>query len=288
MVKNGLQIQRILDVSNIFMSKVSIIGCGWLGLPLAVFLNEKGFEIKGSTTSKGKLETLEGLNIQGFLIRANEVLEGIALDVFFDSEVLIINIPPRRRRPDVETRHFTEIKNIIDTAIRGNVKKVIFCSSTGVYPDLNQIVTEETPCDPSTGSAKALLKIENYLKSKTSLQSTILRFSGLVGGDRKAGRFLAGKKEVANGDAPVNLVHRKDCIQIIYEILKQEAWNDVFNVCADKHPLRKDFYIQQAIKLDLKPPSFKTDEKGLFKIVSNEKLKRQLAYNFTFPDPSDF
>ena len=36
--------------------KISILGCGWLGLPLAKSLLAKGYKIKGSTTSESKLE----------------------------------------------------------------------------------------------------------------------------------------------------------------------------------------------------------------------------------------
>ena len=133
------------------------------------------------------------------------------------------------------------------------------------------------------------MAIENWLQTQTDLNVTILRFSGLVGGDRKAGRFLAGKKNVPNGTRPVNLIHRKDCIRIIFEILRQERWQEVFNAAADGHPSRQEFYIHQALKLNLQPPSFATpDEKLEGKIISNVKLKEMLGYTFQYPDPMEF
>mgnify|MGYP003615968040 CR=1 FL=1 len=39
--------------------KISILGCGWLGFPLAQKLIETGYEVKGSTTSESKLEALK-------------------------------------------------------------------------------------------------------------------------------------------------------------------------------------------------------------------------------------
>ncbi|MFT5167836.1 MAG: nucleoside-diphosphate-sugar epimerase [Saprospiraceae bacterium] len=265
---------------NTSRRKISIIGCGWLGLPLGAFLVEKGFDIKGSTTSEDKLPILADLNIQPFLIKAGDKLEGENLPDFFDTDILIINIPPRRRRTDVETRHFAEVKNIIDAAVEGSIQKVIFCSSTGIYADENKIVFETDSPNPQTDSTRALVEIENYLLSKNSLQSTILRFSGLIGGDRKAGRFLAGKKNIPNGMAPVNLVHREDCIRVIYEIIRQNIWNEFFNVCADEHPTRKDFYTQQALKQGFELPEFLEEDKAVFKIVSNQKLKARLGYVF--------
>jgi len=269
-------------------TKVSIIGCGWLGFPLAKFLVEKDFEVKGSTTSENKLILLKDAGIHPFLIKAEEELIGEKLEEFFDSEILIINIPPRRRRPDVERIHFLEIKNIFDAAQKGSVQKIIFCSSTGVYSNTNTKVSEADIPIPSTDSTKALFKIENHLQSHTNFKNTILRFSGLVGGERKAGRFLAGKQNVANGNAPVNLVHRQDCIQVIHEVIHQEVWNEVLNVCADEHPLRKDFYTQQARKQGLQAPSFLENDEPIFKIISNERLKERLGYSFIFPDPEMF
>ena len=39
--------------------KIAVLGCGWLGLPLAKKLHSIGHTIKGSTTTKEKLLRLE-------------------------------------------------------------------------------------------------------------------------------------------------------------------------------------------------------------------------------------
>ena len=41
------------------MKRVSVLGCGWLGKPLAISLLDEGYSVKGSTTSEDKLELLE-------------------------------------------------------------------------------------------------------------------------------------------------------------------------------------------------------------------------------------
>ena len=38
--------------------KVSVLGCGWYGLALAKKLISLGYDVKGSTTSEAKLDTL--------------------------------------------------------------------------------------------------------------------------------------------------------------------------------------------------------------------------------------
>jgi UDP-N-acetyl-D-mannosaminuronate dehydrogenase len=56
------------------MTQISILGCGWLGLPLAKALLENGFSVNGSTTSVEKLSVLENLGIQPYLIALSPTL----------------------------------------------------------------------------------------------------------------------------------------------------------------------------------------------------------------------
>ncbi len=267
---------------------ISIIGCGWLGLPLGAFLVEKGFDVKGSTTRREKILILKENGILPFLIKAGQFLEGENIDSFFQSEILIINIPPGRRNPNVENTHPKEIQNIVEKAAEGIVKKIIFVSSTGVYGDSNSIVNEKDKPNPASSTGKALVQIEDFLQSDNRFKTTILRMAGLVGGDRKAGRFLAGKQNVQNGTAPVNLVHRDDCIRVINQIIDLELWGDLFNVCSDQHPTREEFYIHQARKQGFEAPQFAKNSEPSFKIISNEKLKKKLNYTFLHPDPMQF
>ena len=52
----------------VVMKNVSILGCGWFGKPLAVSLLNDGFLVKGSTTSEIKIQELETLGIESYLI----------------------------------------------------------------------------------------------------------------------------------------------------------------------------------------------------------------------------
>lgn len=270
------------------LKKISIIGCGWLGLPLGRSLVKAGYTVKGSTTTESKLERLEQAGIQPYLIKLEETVAGEVRD-FFQTDLLLINIPPGRRREDVARRYPAEIRMLMDRALAEGVKRVIFVSSTGVYANVNEEVTEEETRLAEKGSGGALVSCEQYLQSLLKEELTILRLAGLVGGDRKAGRFLAGKQQVSNGDAPVNMVHRDDCIAVIKKIVDSQILGQVFNVCADEHPTRKDFYTSQALKNGFEPPGFAEGEEDLsYKIVSNQKLKSLLDYRFLHPDPMEF
>ena len=148
------------------------------------------------------------------------------IDSFLNSDVLILNIPPGRRDPNVGEAFPAKIMRLLDAVDDSPLKHILFVSSTSVYDGSEGRVTEDTPLSAQGGSGHALIAAERLLADAVPTLTTI-RFSGLVGGDRHPGRFLAGRKEVPNPGHPVNLIHQADCVEIMYEILKQEKWGNV-------------------------------------------------------------
>ena len=123
------------------MKQISILGCGWLGMPLAKSLLEKGFSVKGSTTSLEKISALESNGIQPFQIELSEIEIKGEIDSFLkNSEILIIDIPPKLRGVSIEN-FVKKIQNLIPFIEKYKIKKVLFISSTSVYSDKNKIIT---------------------------------------------------------------------------------------------------------------------------------------------------
>ncbi|WP_309609188.1 SDR family NAD(P)-dependent oxidoreductase, partial [Flavobacterium sp.] len=255
-------------------------GCGWLGFPLAKAFILDGFSIKGSTTSEDKLLILKNNNINPYLISLNENEIIGNIDGFLNnSEILIIDIPPKLRGNSKEN-FVSKIKNLISFVEKSSVKKVLFVSSTSVYGDNNSVVTEETIPNPDTESGKQLWQVEKLLQSNKNFETTILRFGGLIGNDRHPIKYMAGRENLENPDAPVNLIHQNDCIGIIKKIIETEIWNDTFNAVHPFHPTRKDYYTQKAKALQLTIPTFNLDSKIGGKIISSHKIEQQLNYTF--------
>jgi nucleoside-diphosphate-sugar epimerase len=266
--------------------KISILGCGWLGFPLAKKLIETGYEVKGSTTSESKLDVLQSHKIEPFLIRLEEnQIIGTISEFLTDSEILIIDIPPGLRKITEATSEKTfvnKINTLLPFIESSTIEKVIFISSTSVYSesDLIPTVTEESILHPDTESGKQLVDVENLLRNNSNFQTTIIRFGGLIGEDRNIVKMLTGKTNVANPEAPINLIHQEDCIGIISEIVKQNCWQETFNAVAPNHPSRKNYYTKKAKQLHLIAPLFTENETNIGKIISSEKLEKLLGYKF--------
>jgi nucleoside-diphosphate-sugar epimerase len=275
------------------MKTIAILGCGWLGLPLAKSLLSKGYEVKGSTTSESKLDVLKNAGILPFQIQleAYQII-GTIEDFLKEIDVLIIDIPPGLRREISSLEEMTfvnKIRTIIPFIEKSGIKNVIFVSSTSVYADSFPIVeiTEETMPNPDTESGKQLAIVEALLQSNLNFKTTVIRFGGLLGEDRHPVKFLAGKTNVENPDAPVNLIQREDCIGIIEKILKQsetseqqDNWGATFNAVAPQHPTRKAYYQNKAIIFNLPLPTFAEDSKSKGKMISSKKVETILGYLF--------
>ena len=260
--------------------KFSVLGCGWLGLPLAEFLEKRGFVVKGSTTSQEKIALLNSKNIQPFLIEIRNNYNSDSLKTFLNTDVLFINVPYGRQKENLNA-----YLDLIDKIEKSPVQKVIFASSTSVYADTNGVITN-TESFQINPDKQGLLELENLFRKNKHFDCTILRFSGLIGGSRNPGNFFKEGRIVKNGLAPVNLIHLKDCIHIVYQILIKKAWNQVFNAAADSHPTRKEFYTAATLRAKKTPATF-LDEMDRFKIISNEPLKKALDYTFHYPDLMD-
>ncbi len=250
------------------MKSISIIGCGWLGLEVAKFFVEKGIQVKGSTTSKEKMESLEKEGIKAYHLKLDEKTihkfernsEEFFKD-FFQTDICLINIPPPKENKEF---YKTQMEFIATHLLQNKkaTKKLIFISSTSIYNDfhvdlnnkedsnLTKEVFEKDVQKLEEANRKDIFEAENVFvqASKTeNLETVILRAGGLMGGKRVAGKYFAGKKNLDTGSIPVNFIHRKDLITIISLLVEKMNENtffidkklykyEVFNVVSPIHP----------------------------------------------------
>lgn len=251
------------------INKISILGSGWLGLPLAKYLLNNGQKISVSTRSKVKAEQLHASHIEAHVIDI-ELLSDNIYD-FLQADLLIINITSKSLRA---------YQDLLSAIEKSTIKKVLFISSTSVYSNQQGLCKESVPLKEETN----LRRIERLFSESSHFSCTILRFAGLIGPKRHPGRFFIAGKSIKDANAKVNLIHKDDCIGLIEAILVKQAWGEIFNGCADNHPRKGDYYTAMAKSLGYPEPICSVTENSVNKTVCNEKVKKQLNYEFIYPD----
>ena len=240
------------------MKNISILGSGWLGLPLYQELS-KNNDVKLSTRSISKKNEFKNEKVDSFLVDIDSKLDSKEINTFLQSDILIINIP---------SKNIEGFQKLIKYIIKSSIKKIIFISSTSVCRN-----------------RKSPLKIIEKLFQDTKAETTILRFGGLFGYSRNPANFFKNGKIVQNPNAPVNMIHRDDCINIIKEIINQDIFDEVFDCCSPSHPTKKEFYSYSALSSNLSIPIFDVSEGfGTYKAISSEKMIAQLNYEFIYDD----
>nr|WP_298660015.1 NAD(P)H-binding protein [uncultured Flavobacterium sp.] len=273
------------------MKTISILGCGWLGLPLAKSLLSKGYEVKGSTTSKSKLEALKNAGILPFQIQlGTDEVSGKIENFLNETDVLIITIPPGLRKVNSTSEEMSfvnKVKTLIPFIEKSGIQKVLFVSSTSVYGDSFPIVeiTKETTPNPDTESGKQLAIAETLLQSNPHFKTTVIRFGGLIGEDRNP-LYQLRHKTIPNPDAPINLIHQLDCIGIIETIIdkrlrqdQSNKWNETYNASGINSVTKRVYYTDKAQELGFQNPVF---EEGISigKQILSAKTEHELNYTF--------
>ena len=285
--RNDRSVRVLLWFSMKNMNTVSILGCGWLGYPLALKLLAKGFKVKGSTTSQAKIEYFKSSGIIPYqLTVTNDEKQGVPdKKDFFEADLLIITLPPKVRKSGPE-HGIGQIEKIKE-ATPDFEGKVIYTSSTSVYPNDGKSHDEKS-VEGFNKSQSPLLDIERMLKDAFGDKLTLLRLGGLFGYDRIPVKYFLGKTAIDNGSFPVNYLHRDDAVNSIMTIIDKRAWDKIYNVVAPLHPTRKELFIKNAENLKVQPPGFSNRTTANFKIIDGTRMMRELDFSYQFPNPLDF
>ncbi len=127
------------------MKKVAIVGLGWLGMPLAMSLAAKGWQVTGSKTTADGVEAARMCGIDGVELRLEPelVCDADDLDTLMNVDALVITLPARRSGPG-ESFYLQAMQEIVDSALAHHVPRIIFTSSTSVYGEVEGVVKESS------------------------------------------------------------------------------------------------------------------------------------------------
>ena len=262
------------------MSKtIGIAGLGWLGLSLAQRLQNLGFRVKGSVTQLEKAAKLQAKGFDAYSVTISEAgVAGSVQSFLKNVDILILMIPPGLRR-NTGADYILKMSHFLKEIEASNITKCIFISSTSVYSDPQGHVTEASTPEPDSEAGRQLFQVEQ-LFFNAGFEASIVRFGGLLGGSRQPVRYLAGRENLNGGNAPVNLIHREDCIGVLLKIIQKDAFGQIFNAVSPQHPMKKKYYVQKAVELDLDAPSFSEEILEIYKKVDSLSIPNLLEYTF--------
>lgn len=262
--------------------KISILGCGWLGLELGKRLREGNHEVRGSVTRMEGMSQLREAGIIPFSIKLYEKgIQGDIRSFLSKCDVLIVDIPPGlRSNPEID--FVKKIRKLIPYIEKSHLQRVIFTSSTSVYKDAKDfpVYTEDASTDNSSNTAIQLRNAELLFLNNENFKASVLRFGGLIGKNRHPVTSLSGRKGVKNPEAPVNLVHQEDCISVILKLIKTEKDNSVWNVVYPEYPSKEEYYLKTAGKRGLPVPQFDHAGVSKGKKISSEKFIKEFGFKF--------
>lgn len=227
-----------------------------MGFPLALKLLSEAYAVRGTTTTVCKLDTLRGAGIRPYYIEVRE--DGIKgeSEKFLEAlDYLVVNIPPGLRS-DPKSNYVAKLRHLRTAVQSAGIGNLIFISSTSVYGSLTGNVTEECETNPTSVSGQQLLEAEEMFARQQGLNTSIIRYGGLIGPGRHPITHLSGRRGISGGNSPVNLIHLDDCIGMVLFLLKGGYWNEVFNGVYPLHPAKRVYYQAEAAKRGLSPPEY--------------------------------
>ena len=250
---------------------ISILGTGWLGYPLALSLKQS-YNVKVSIRTKQKETNFKNEGLFPFILN-EECLEN--LDELLDANYLFINFPPSKfKNYKGFLKNFYSHKNI------KNIEKIIFISSTSIYPDEEKIFTEDDKF--TNAKSKKIYDIEKLVENKTHL---IFRCAGLMGANRISGRYFANK-ELDSEDVKVNYVHLDDVIEATKFAIEADL-EGIYNLCSSEHPTRKEIYLKNASRFGFCEPIFKNKKNYKERLIDGSKIEKK-GFRYKYPNPLDY
>ena len=103
------------------MTTISILGSGWLGLPLAQRLRQSGYLVKASTRSPDRIEEITAVGAEAALFDIESLSK--ATDDFLNADILVINIT---------SKNVDAFRILVEKVSASSIKNLLFVSSTSV------------------------------------------------------------------------------------------------------------------------------------------------------------
>jgi len=270
-----------------------VIGCGFVGLPLAHRWHDDGDTVYATTRSEERAASFSDSGFHPLVLDTTaEPTLRVLRTMEFDTVVMAVGMD-RTKYTSVHKVYVGGLQNVLKN-LNESVGQFIYVSSTGVYGDCDgEWVDEESPAEPVREGGKACLAAEHLLQSsRFQVRATILRMAGLYGNDRVPTRETVEAKEwdKLSPEGYLNLIHADDAVSAICAVADKELLKETFLVADSNPSLRGDYYQYLADKFDLGPIPWKSgppnpNSRGsASKRISNKKLLEATELVLKHPD----
>ncbi len=274
--------------------RVLIVGCGYIGLPLAAELVCQGHQVTGLRRTRTAEADLRAAGITPCYVDITRPADLAALPASFD---WIVNCVAASGSADEYHRTYLDgTRNLLAWLSASPPKKFVYTSSTSVYGQTDGSCVEETSAaEPGIETGRALVQTERVLLEAVRQQkfpAVILRLAGIYGPGRGywLRQFLAGAARLeGDGSRVLNMIHRDDVAGAVVAALQRGQPGQIYNA-ADDEPVTQLMLFEWLAKTLGKPlpPAVLEDpgaarKRGLTsKRVSNRKLKFELGYQLKY------
>ena len=277
------------------MSKIKVF-CFGFGQVAKYFIQKiikekKELELNISSRKKTYTSKFEGVDFNSFEFSDNNIDKTMNTKIQ-DADFILISIPPANGEDIV-------IKNFKETIKKTNTKWITYLSSTSVYGNHNgEWVNEESETKPTSNNGIKRLKAENqWLKfsSENNLPLQIFRLSGIYSAENNIlKRLISGQARLVKKENHFfSRIHVEDIANILFVSMKKFKNNEIYNISDDKPASQEEIANYGSKLLKIKPPElFRLEDldDGMFKDfykdskkVNNQKVKKFLEYQFTYP-----
>ena len=253
------------------MKTLTILGAGWLGFELGNVL-KNDFKIKVSSRTKDKLKIYEEEGFDSYILNEENLT---FLDELLDTNYLFINFPPSKFED-----YLSFLNKIYSSKKIKEIEKIIFISSTSIYPNIEGLFTEDYEINEP--SSKIVFEAENLIKDKSDV---IFRVAGLVGGSRYFGKRSANKV-IEFPKTPINFVHRNDVINATKFVIDKNI-SGIFNLCSNTHPTKEEIYSFNSKKYNFEKPIFLESGNFLNRLIDGTKIEKE-GFTYKYENPFEF
>jgi len=275
--------------------RVLIVGCGYVGLPLAVELRQAGHEVFGLRRSQAAEPELRAAGIHPVFADISIPASLRAAQQPFD---WVVNCSSAGGGgPDEYRRVYLEgTQNLLSWLSNPPPQRFVYTSSTSLYGQNDgSWVTEESPTEPPTETGAILLETERLLQDAqctTGFPAIILRLAGIYGPGRGYWfrQFRRGQAKMdGDGSRFLNMIHRDDVVGAIIAALEGGTPGRTYNVVDNEPVAQRDLFRWFAETLEQPmPPAVASAESprkrgATNKRISNRKLREALGYSLRFP-----